>query len=94
MAVHHITVTLGAGITQISSSSINARWVYIENTTSNADVKVGDRNLTSADYGMIVQAGPDKAKTLNPADGNLCIGLNTTYLLGTAAQVVHVLYIL
>ncbi len=94
MAVHHITVTLAATATPISATSINARWVYIESETGNADVKVGGSTITTTDYGMIVTAGPATAKVMAPADGNLCIGLNTTYLLGTASQKVHVLYIL
>lgn len=94
MAVHHITVTLGTTATLVSSTSLNARWVYIESETGNADVKVGQSTVSSTDYGMIVSAGTAAAKTLNPSDGSLCIGLNTLYLLGTSTQKVHVLYIL
>lgn len=98
MAIHHLTVTLGAGATPISAQSgttptINCRWLRIESETGNADVKVGGSTVSSTDYGAIVTAGATNGLVMAPSDGNLCINLTSTYLLGTAAQKVHCLYI-
>lgn len=97
MAVHHITVTLGTPATAISTPStgnpsINCQQLQIESETGNADVKVGGSTLTTTDYGRIVTAGPTNAITLSSPQG-LAINLASTYLLGTAGQKVHCLYI-
>lgn len=97
MAIHHITVTLGAGATAISTPttgnpSINCQWLRIESETGNADVKIGGSAMTSTDYGGIAAAGAAAAITLIASQGEN-INLASTYLLGTNAQKVHCLYI-
>lgn len=95
MAVHHLTVTLGAAATPLSAAanpSINAKEVQLESETGNADVKVGDRNVSATDYGRTLEAGPTKAIIMRP-NGNTTVNLASTFLFGTASQKVHVLYI-
>ena len=97
MAVHQLTITLTGSAQPLSSTtnpSINARWASIESETGNSAVAVGTSVVTATSYGSQVLAGPAARLILNPSDGNLCIGLNTTYVIGTANQVIHVLYIL
>lgn len=97
MAVHHVTVTLGAAATPIvaqsgSTPTINCKEVQLESETGNADVKVGGSTVATGDYGRTLEAGPTKAITMRP-NGNTTINLASTYLLGTQSQKVHVLYI-
>lgn len=97
MALHHVTVTLGSGATAISTPaagqpSINCQWLRIESETGNADVKVGGSTVSSTDYGGIAEAGASKAVILAPSQGE-AINLASTYLLGTANQKVHCMYI-
>jgi len=95
MSLHHLTVTLGAGNTAISTPaagnpSIRCMELQIENETGNADVKVGDTNLTSTNYGRIVTAGPANAVTFRVSIHS--IDLSSVFLLGTISQKVHVMY--
>lgn len=93
MAVHHLTITLtGAAQPILATAGQNCRELQLESETGNADVKVGGSGVTATDYGRTIEAGPSKAVIIRPSDGNLSIGLNTTYLFGTANQKVHVLY--
>jgi len=96
VAVHHITVTLGTGNTVIASTSTNCWYVRIESENGNADVKVGDTNLSATNYGGLVVANPTttiSTAMILQAVGNATINLNSIYLLGTSTQKVHVLYI-
>ena len=98
MAVHHITVTLGAAAAAISTPaagtpSIGCRELQIESETGNGTVYVGDSTVTTTNYGRTVLAGSAAAITLRPADGISSINLASTYLLGTNTQKVHCLYI-
>jgi len=96
MALHHITVTLGAANTQVTTTSTNCWYVRIESENGNADVKVGDINLSATNYGGIVVANPTTAIStaiILQAVGNATLNLNSIYLLGTSTQKVHILYI-
>lgn len=97
MAVHHVTVTLGATATPIiaqsgSNPTVNCQSLYLESDTGNADVKVGGSTVSATDWGMIVEAGAAKGKTILAPQG-LAINLASTFLLGTNGQKVRCLYI-
>ena len=70
------------------------KWLRIESVTGNADVKVGDNNLTSTDWGFIVEDGPTASKDIGPfGGGESPFNLEDVYVLGTDAQVLHLSYI-
>lgn len=97
MAIHHITVTLGATAAAIStpsagSPSINCKEIQLESESGNATVYIGGSSVSSTDYGRTLSAGTAAAITIRPA-ANATINLASTYLLGTASQKVHVLYV-
>lgn len=91
MAVHHITVTLGTAAAAISATSTNVQELQIESETGNAAVYVGGSTVSSTDYGRTVSAGPSAAVTIRGTNA-FPINLNSTYLFGTNAQKVHILY--
>jgi hypothetical protein len=96
MAVHHVTVTLGATATAIltpstGNPSVNCQELQLESETGNADVKVGSSTVSSTDYGRTIEAGPSKAVIIRGYEGRP-INLASTYLFGTASQKVHCMY--
>jgi len=93
MAFKTVNVTL-SGNTQIVTAHTPVKWVRIENTTGNADVLVGDKNLSATNYGFTVTAGPAASKDI-PAfsGGESPFNLDDLRLRGTDAQVVHVSYV-
>lgn len=96
MSLHVIVVTLGATAAAISvpaagAPSIRCRELRLESETGNADVKIGDQTLTTTNYGGIVMAGPAAAVTFRQDTHS--IDLSSVFLLGTATQKVHVLYV-
>lgn len=69
------------------------KWVRLENPTGNADVKVGDKTITSTAYGFIVEDGPAVSKDIGPFGGGECpFNLEDVYVLGTDGQTLHVSY--
>lgn len=92
MALIGITVTLGAAATQVTSSVLFCPWVRIENEAGNALVKFGDSAVSATDYFGSVPA--DTATVSNAVSigqhVSSSIRLDHLYLLGTAAQKVHV----
>jgi hypothetical protein len=86
------TVTLGAAATQVTSTEIYASFVRIENEAGNALVKFGGPAVSAADYSGSVPADTATASngvTIGPFHSNL-VSVHGLYLLGTAAQKVHV----
>jgi hypothetical protein len=95
MSIHHITVTLLATATPISSPtagnpSIRAREVWFESETGNADVKIGGPTVSATDYGRTLQAGPANAFVCRQPSHSY--NLADIWLLGTATQKVHIMY--
>ena len=99
MAYRSYNVTLGtaaASIWPLDSTHPHTpiKWIRMETVTGNADVKVGDKNLTSTVYGGILEDGSSAAMVIGPFGGGECpLNLEDIYLLGTNAQVVHVMYV-
>ena len=70
------------------------KYVRLESETSNADVKVGDKNITATTYGMILEAGPTKYKEIGPfGGGDSPFNLEDIWVIGTATQIIHILYV-
>jgi hypothetical protein len=93
MAFKSANVTLATAITPLASSYTPACWLCIENTASNADIKVGDNTLTSAVYGRLVEDGPSSAFIIAPATGSGPLDLSQIYVLGTNTQVIHISWV-
>lgn len=99
MAFKSYNLTLGAAAASIwpldaTHPHTPIKWIRLESVTGNADVKIGDKTLTSALYGFIVEDGPSAAKEIGPFGGGECpLNLEDIYALGTDTQVVHISYV-
>jgi len=92
LALLSYTVTLGAAATQVTSDTVFADCVRLESEAGNAIVKFGGSAVSAADYaGSVVAdtATASNAVVLGTVKGGV-IALHDLYLLGTAAQKVHV----
>lgn len=92
MALLSYTVTLGATATQVTSATVFAECVRLESEAGNALVKFGGSAVSAASYaGSVVAdtATASNAVILGPVKAG-AIALHDLYLLGTAAQKVHV----
>lgn len=70
------------------------KWVRIENTTGNADVTVGDKNLSATVFGFTVTAGPANFRDIAPGgDGLTFFNLEDIFVRGTNTQIIHVSYV-
>ena len=71
--------------------------VYLENTASNAAVKVGDSGLTATVYGFLVE--PETTTAVRPtvigpfSGGSSPLNLNEIFVLGTNSQILHVAWV-
>jgi len=91
MALSRLTVTLGAAATQVTATETYVSFVRIENEAGNALVKYGESDISANDYAGSVPADTATASngvSLGPCSANL-ISLHELYLIGTAAQRVH-----
>lgn len=94
MAFKHLDVTLGATAAAVISTHTPVTWVRIESVTGNADVKIGDSNLSATSYGFIVEDGPANSKDIGPYGGGTSpFNLEEIFALGTNNQVIHLTYI-
>ena len=91
MAFKTVNVTL-SGNTQVTSTRIPVKQVLIFNVTGNAEVLVGDSNLSATVYGFAVAAGT-VGPSIGPFSGEAPLNLSEIYLRGTDTQVVRVTYI-
>ena len=88
MAVKSLRVTL-SGATQVSATSIKARWVVFENNAA-AVMSLSDANV-AAGQGIVLQAG---GNNFAPPLGEQAMvhNLNQWYVVGTDTQVLDVVY--
>ena len=88
MAVKNLQVTL-SGLTQISATSIKARWVTFQNNAA-AVMRLGDATTTSS-IGISVAAGGDNYA---PPMGEQAMvhDLSQWYVVGTDTQKLDVVY--
>lgn len=96
MAVHHLTVTLNGSAQALStpsagSPSVNVQELQIESESGNGTVYVGGSGVSATDYGRSITAGTANAITLRTPNGR-SINLASTYVIGTNAQKIHILY--
>ena len=89
MALLSYTVELGADATQVTSAATYASYVRLENAAGNDLVVFGGSTVSATDYAGSVIA--DTATDCNAVVlKGPAIALQDLYLLGTAAQKVHV----
>lgn len=82
--------TLTASAVALSTSSIKAAWVQVQGVTLTGTARVGDANITASRGATLLSAGNAQ---LFPAQGNAnAYDLSTIYVLGTAGNVVSILY--
>jgi len=96
MALHHLTVTITTtGTSQQLQTAHQACWyVRIENEANNGALAIGDRNVTSTDYGTLLPAATTPAASvIYQAVGNAEMDLNSIWVNGTATNKLHVTYI-
>ena len=93
MAVHLLQVTLGAGKTQISTSALPCRAVTFQNNAA-AVMRIGDTNVTTTKGIQLAANGAaNSSYSLPPIDVQDYIDLSQWYVIGTAAQLLDVLYL-
>lgn len=89
MAVTTLKVTIGAGLTQITTSSIFAKWVQFQNNAAHV-MRVGDANTSSTQGISLSVGGGFFAPPLSAAGA--MTELSQWYVSGTAADVLDVIY--
>ena len=94
MAFKAKNFTLDGTSQPLATTHIPVKWVRVENTTGNADVKIGDSTLTAAIFGFTVTAGPATIKDIGPFSGGECpFNLENVFVKGTDGQVIHITYV-
>src|SRR5215510_15421771 len=99
MSVHHITLTLGAGATAISTPtagqpSINTREVHVEPEGATDTIFVGGSTVSSTDYGAkVVNLTGQSPTTLVMRQPSHTLNLASIYVAGTQGNKVHILYV-
>jgi hypothetical protein len=90
-----VQVTLGAGATQLSTSSIPCREIVIQDNAAHS-MRIGDNSVTSS-KGIYLAAGPGGGSvTIFPPTtyaSGASLDLSTWYAVGTQGDVVDVLYV-
>lgn len=98
MAVHQLTITLTGSAQAISTPaagqpSINVQELQLQAEANNAQIAVGNAAVTASDYGQIITANQTTPLVMGRAAGTRSINLASTYVIGTANQKLHVLWI-
>lgn len=86
-AVQTIQVTIGAGATQVSTVTLNCRWVVFQNNTTANSMHIGDSTVTST-KGINLPAG--SSFFVPPMPGSTAVNLTSWYVQGTAADVIDI----
>lgn len=89
--VHTAQVTIGSGVTQVSTADIYAHTITFQNNATHS-MRIGDSNTTSS-RGALLGVGPPGGSmtvTISPP-GNL--NLSQWYVAGTQNDVLDVIYV-
>lgn len=96
MAIFSKNFTLNGNSQSLTSDETAAlkhrpvKWLMLESPTGNADVTVGDKNLSATIYGFTLEDGPAAAKIIAPGgDGLTFFNLEDVYVRGTNTQIIH-----
>jgi hypothetical protein len=90
--VHTLQVTIGASTTQVSTSSIPCKEIYIQNNAAHT-IRVGDVNTSSTRGALISSGSPGGSITTGAFGMQAATDLNQWYINGTNADVIDVIYI-
>ena len=91
MAVKTLQVTIGSGVTQVTTSDIPVRQVMFQNNTSHS-MRVGDSNTTSTRGALLASGSP--GGSINAGSFQFQqTNLQEWYVAGTQNDVLDVIYI-
>jgi len=90
--VHTLQVTIGAGVTQISTSSIPVKQVFFQNNQTHS-MRVGDSLTTTSRGALLANGSPGGSITSGAFGMQQATDLNQWYVAGTQNDVIDVIYI-
>lgn len=93
MAFRTLNLTMTGAAQQVTTTRTPILWVKFESVTGNADVLVGNSNITATIYGFIVEDGPTADKEVGPFSQGAPMDLTEFYVIGTNTQILHVSYV-
>jgi hypothetical protein len=89
--VKTLQVTIGAGVTEISTGALFCSEVQIQNNAAHS-IRVGDSATTSSRGALLASGSPGGSQTWGPFP-NGKIDLSQLYIAGTQNDVIDVIYI-
>ena len=90
--VHTLQVTIGASTTQVSTTSIPVKQLFIQNNAAHT-IRVGDVNTTSSRGALISSGSPGGSITSGAFGMQAASDLNQWWINGTNGDVIDVIYI-
>ena len=89
--IHTLQVTIGAGVTQVTTSDLPAREIIFQNNAAHV-VRVGDAQVSSSRGVQLASGSPGGSLTVGPMTDRT-LNLNQFYLAGTNGDVIDVEYV-
>lgn len=94
MAFKTLNLNMTTAALPLTTEHIPVMWVRLEAATGVADVKVGDKNVSSTNWGMLVEDGPAAGREIGPfGGGSSPFNLGDIWVLGGNNETLHVSYV-
>lgn len=90
--VHTLQVTIGAGTTQISATSIPVKQLFVQNNAAHT-IRVGDKNTTSSRGALISSGSPGGSITSGAFGIQQATDLQQWFINGTNGDVIDIIYV-
>jgi hypothetical protein len=90
--VHTLQVTIGASTTQVSTTSVPIKQLFIQNNAAHT-IRVGDINTTSSRGALISSGSPGGSITSGAFGIQQATDLNQWFINGTNGDVIDVIYV-
>jgi hypothetical protein len=90
--VHTLQVTIGASTTQVSTTSIPIKQLFIQNNAAHT-IRVGDSNTTSSRGALISSGSPGGSITSGSFGIQQATDLQQWFINGTNGDVIDVIYV-
>ena len=90
--INTLQVTIGASVTQVSTSDIFAKQVTFQNNQTHS-MRVGDKNTTSSRGALLASGSPGGSYNVGPVPIQKTLDLAEFYVAGTQNDVLDVIYV-
>lgn len=90
--VHTLQVTIGASTTQVSTTSVPVKQLFIQNNAAHT-IRVGDSLVTSSRGALISSGSPGGSITSGAFGIQAATDLNQWWINGTNGDVIDVIYV-